>query len=326
MGSCARRGVFISVHSMSKHKKQHFIPACYLKAWCDPLTPDNQTPYVWMFSKNGNIAKNKSPENIFTETDIYTIKSPDGKRDLVFEHGLNQLETEFVKIRRTKLGKLSSLDVVENMKICAFIGAMKVRTPAMRDHHKKQWGEALEMMDDMKEWAKTATVEEKIQASSISSGGSGKGFNYEQVKSMHENPLQETLLPMIGTMTHLLSKLDFAVLCSKDEVGFVTSDDPCVWYDPQAYKRPPLYQSPGLWSKTIEITLPISPAQCLILSRGGLTGKITVDQNIVDQLNRRAIFYSKEHFIVRSKIKRESWFKVDPEPEDSWENTQKRKN
>ena len=318
-------GFFILIQNMSKHKKQHFIPACYLKAWCDPLTPDNQTPYVWMFSKDGSIAKNKSPEKIFTETDIYTIKSSDGKRDLVFEHGLNQLETEFVKIRRTKLGKLSSLDVVEHMKICAFVGAMKVRTPAMRDHHKKQWGEALEMMEDMKEWAQTATVEEKIQASSISSGGSGKGFNYEQVKSMHENPLQETLLPMIGTMAHLLSKQDFAILYTSDKPGFITSDEPCVWYDPEAYKRPPMFRSPGLWSKTLEIILPISPEQCLLLNRFGMKGYIPAPQLLVDELNKRVINYSKNHFIVRSKTKKEAWFKVDPEPEDSWEKMQKKR-
>ncbi len=29
---------------MAKYKKQHYIPKCYLKAWCDP-----DTPYIWTF-------------------------------------------------------------------------------------------------------------------------------------------------------------------------------------------------------------------------------------------------------------------------------------
>ena len=34
-----------------EHKDQHFIPQGYLKAWCDPTTPEGQEPYVWRFTK-----------------------------------------------------------------------------------------------------------------------------------------------------------------------------------------------------------------------------------------------------------------------------------
>jgi hypothetical protein len=72
---------------MAKHKKQHFVPQCYLKAWCDPTTPVDQDPYVWRFRKDGSDPRRKAPENIFHETDLYTIHRPGGGRDLVLEHG-----------------------------------------------------------------------------------------------------------------------------------------------------------------------------------------------------------------------------------------------
>src|SRR5713101_5619201 len=68
-----------------------------------------------------------------------------------------------------------------------------------------------------------------------------------------------------------LCKLDFAVLSTTDDIGFITSDHPCVWHDPEGYKRPPMYQSPGLIYETIQITLPISPEQCIFLNRQGIT-------------------------------------------------------
>ena len=48
-----------------KHGKQHFVPQSYLRAWCDPETPDGQEPYVWRFAKDGTDARRKAPENIF---------------------------------------------------------------------------------------------------------------------------------------------------------------------------------------------------------------------------------------------------------------------
>src|SRR6266851_4585058 len=89
-------------HPMN-HKNQHWVPRCYLEAWCDPESPEGQEPYVWRWEKDGNARKRKAPNKIFTEKDLYTLKRPDGTRDLGLEHGLGGLESDFAKIRRTKL-------------------------------------------------------------------------------------------------------------------------------------------------------------------------------------------------------------------------------
>ena len=81
---------------MAHHKTQHYIPACYLKAWCDEKTPKGHTPYVWVFDADGSNSRRKAPENIFHESDMYTIECEDGNRDLVLEHGLSQLEGDIL--------------------------------------------------------------------------------------------------------------------------------------------------------------------------------------------------------------------------------------
>ena len=313
---------------MSKHKKQHFVPSSYLKAWCDPKCPNNQTPYVWRFSFDGTDAKKKAPDNIFHETDMYTIKGEDGERNLYLEHGLQQLETKFARIGRNKLRKKRDLTIEDNVLICAFIAATQSRTKAMRDHWKKNWELPLKKMEDMMEWAKTATPEEKKRAASISSISSldnNKSLDYEQIKELHENPLQKMLPGMISSLTPMLTKLNMAILCTNNIPGFITSDHPCVWFDPEAYKRQPLYRAPALMYPNLEITLPVSPQQTILLSRHDYHGYIDVHNEIVDEFNRRTRFHSDEYFVVNRNMKKEFWFDPGEEPDDSWEKTQEKK-
>lgn len=312
---------------MSKHKKQHYVPACYLKGWCDPHTPANQTPYVWLFDVDGNNPRRKAPENIFRETDMYTINRADGSRDLTLERGLHEFETEFTRIRTRKFNYGRPLDQSEHILLCAFTAAAHARTPSSREHHRKQWERPLKMMEEMMEWEKTATPDEKRKAAAVHvpSSSSKGSLTYEQVKELHDNPMQKMLLPMIQTTTPLLCKLDFAIFVSNDEVGFITSDHPCVWFDPESYKRPPLYRGPALMYKTIEITMPLSPSHCLLLNRQGITGYVEATQTILDELNRRARFSAENYFVVRQNFKKDHWFDSGIEPDDSWEKQHARK-
>lgn len=306
---------------MSKHKKQHFVPACYLKAWCDPDAPATQTPYVWLFDKDGSNARRKSPGNILHESDMYTIHRADGSRDLILEHGLHQLENEFTKIRNKKLNYGRPLDQTERVLLCAFTAAAQIRTPSSREHHRKQWERPLRMMEDMMAWSKTATPEQKRQAAAthLPSSNSKGGMTYEHVKQLHAKPIQTMLFPMIQVTTPLLCKLDLAILVNEDETGFITSDHPCVWFDPESYKRPPFYRAPALMYKTIEITLPLSPSHCLFLNRQGISGYVDVNLQVVDDLNRRVRFEAEEYFVVRKNTKHDYWFDSGVEPDDSWD-------
>lgn len=303
---------------MSGHKKQHFVPKCYLRAWCDPSTPAGRTPYVWIFDKDGSHPRKKAPINLFFENDMYTVLDDNGNRHLGLEHALGQLENDFVSIRRGKLERHLTLEPNERMALCFFVAAMHARTKVNREHVRHTWAQSLEQMRKLRQRAETATEELRTAASiSTASGSTKRGFTYEDVKRMVEKPLQTTLPVQVSVAGPLLYELDFAIVTTNDAIGFITSDNPCVWWDNNAYKRSPFYRSPALMYDTIEITMPVSPKQCILLNRQGLKGYLPTDQP--DIINRRTRFFADEQFVVRKKLKREIWFDPGIEPNGSWE-------
>jgi hypothetical protein len=304
---------------MAKHKKQHFVPRSYLRAWCDPNTPAVQQPYVWRFSKDGSASRRRAPESIFHESDMYTIPMPDGSRDLRLEHGLKQLEDEFVNLRDKTLAVHREPDLRERVMLCAFVAASHARTPTQRDHWSAIWRQVLEKADAVRAQF-GPDLEERKAPASTPPGPSRRNltFSYDDVRAMMERPIESSLWPMVQAQTPLLAQLDMVVLITTDSPGFITSDNPCVWCDPEAPKRPPFYQPVGLQYDSIEISLPISPRQLLLLNRRGATGYASAPQRLLDEMNRRTRAYCAEYFVTNSQVMRPVWFELGKEPEDSW--------
>ncbi len=68
--------------------------------------------------------RKKSPEKSFTETDRYTIKLPDGRRDLVIEDTLASVESEFVRTL-TRIRRRDRLPMSDKARLCLFASASR---------------------------------------------------------------------------------------------------------------------------------------------------------------------------------------------------------
>jgi hypothetical protein len=55
-----------------EYKNQHFVTEAYLRAWCDPQTPDDGA-FVWKVSKKSPSISRKSPRSLCSEVDFYTV-------------------------------------------------------------------------------------------------------------------------------------------------------------------------------------------------------------------------------------------------------------
>jgi hypothetical protein len=315
------------------HKKQHFVPQCYTKAWIDPTTPVGQKvdPFVWVFDRKGANARRKSPANLFTETDIYTITKADGRRDLYLEHGFGDLEDRFTRIRNLRFAKNQWPTDEEMIYLLAFVATFQARTQANRDHQRQQWGNIRKRMEEMQNSYEEARPARKAvfeRMDSIGPNGSDRstGMTIRDVKAMEEFPIQTMMGTIVKTVLPIFQRMSCAVLQTYDPIGFVTSDQPCTWFDSESYKLQPIFRGPGLNSPTIEVTLPISPKQCLVLShRPKLNGYIDIPQHVVDELNYRHVVHCKDSFISHSKQTRQIWFEEREMPDDAWEKVRERK-
>ncbi len=308
-----------------KHKKQHFVPRSYLKKWCDTNTPDGQEPYVWQFSKDGKIKKNKSPENIFYENDMYTIIDKNNNRNLVLEHGLQSLEDLFCRIRDDIIIKRKKIDKESKYIICAFMAAMHSRTICQREHLKSQWQNLLDVGNMVQKAYSTATKEQK-KSMELSSRlhSNGPSLTLEEVKELADNPIKKTLFTQIEVEIPLIFSLDLAIFNTYGKPGFITSDNPCLWYDPEAYKRQPLYRSPAIAYPSIEIRLPVTPEQFIVLNRQKITGHVDLFPTVANEFNRVTRFNCYKHFIVNCDYLDDYWYYEGKEPDDSWENRNKK--
>lgn len=302
-----------------KYKKQHWVPESYLKAWCDPDAPEKYEPYVWMIPKDGSASKNKAPQNIFCESEMYTIHGSEGERDLTLEHGLSGLEDFFARLRRKQLASRIDLEPDEIFHLLLFVAAMRCRTAAQRNHLQSQWGEALKMMDSLAEQM-TKEGAERFIATQPSSG-SEESLSHEQVRSLAEKPMQNALFPMIIAETELLAQMHLAIIGTNSSSTFIASDSPCVWVNPEIHKLPPFYRHVGLGQTKTEVTLPVSPEQIILISwdeqEDGYL-ELNNDQ-AVEEYNRRTGCLCDKYCISNSNIRKDFWFDPGIEPEDSWE-------
>lgn len=293
------------------HKRQHWVPRAYLEAWCDPATPEGQQPYVWRFEKDGNSRSRKSPKNIFHATDLYTIQLPDGKRELAIEHGLAGLESEFVYIRDEVLARRNRISDKHRILLCAFVAAMKARSRSQLEHLHSEFRRIFGHITEFKEMMEARPPHERALAARQVSppGGNSRTWDYEDMRTVTEGPVAPWVAGITAAQLPYLTQMNFAVLTTTSELGFITSDSPCVWFDPESYKRHPLNRGTGLGYPSIEITLPASPRQMLFLSWSDLAGYIDdVPDRVLDDLNRRTRFHAHQHFVVAYDTTKPIWF------------------
>lgn len=308
------------------HKRQHWVPRSYLSAWIDPVRPEGHEPFVHLFSRDGSTHERRAPSNIFKETDLYTIKQPDGGRDLRLERGLSGLEESFVAIRKEFLAKRKQLPLVRRAKLILFVAAMHSRTPMMRDHHGEFWRRVQDIGEEVERWMKTATPEEKKRAASIPTLGSrdGKSMSMDDVRKITNSPMEHTLIPMVQAEAPLLGMMEALIFCTNNKPGFITSDTPVVWYDADAYRRPPLLRAPAFMHPGLEITMPISPSQLLLLRHAQEDGPVVMylddsSDILVKEMNRRTRHHCRSGFVVASNYIDPIWLDSGTLPDDAWE-------
>ncbi|WP_109486425.1 DUF4238 domain-containing protein [Occallatibacter savannae] len=288
---------------MASHSRQHTIPRSYLAAWVDPVTPAGQTGAIWRISKDRSKKWRRSPEKTFLETDRYTIKLNDGGRDLSVENTLAQTENDFQLILKT-IRRRQTLTPLQRAKTAIFCAAMLGRSKKQGDYWLEQWKQQVE---------KLRRMEKKVGAAEPSLS--------QKLEESLANSHPDLAINTIKSAAPVLSTMSLTILTTKDPDGFITSDAPAAMYNPGAHKLPPLYRSPGLLQKEIEVALPLSPQELALYTWKPMRYLYTeIPKSLLDEVNRTTYFFADQEFISWKGNLNEAWFVVREAPPDAWEN------
>ncbi len=279
---------------MAKNKptKQHYVPECYLRGWVDPKTPAGQEPYVWIFNRGEKVGRKKAPSNIFTETDLYTLRLKTGEKDYSIEETLSNLEGRYANIFRNKIQKHLPLSEEEHITLCAFVAAMLQRTPRYRDNMDRFHNELIEHTEAME---KSHGIDSKES---------------EKMKEFQKNSHRMSIVQMLPSITEMLMPMSVAFLCAKRGSKFVTSDDPCNLFNPDLQFQK--FHSPGLSQKNVQVTLPLSPEIALCMSWSPLRGYAEWSNNEVEEMNRMVVGHCYKYFVSHNSKVRRHWFRRYP--------------
>jgi Protein of unknown function (DUF4238) len=267
-----------------------------------------------MHSKKGERPRKKAPAKIFVEKDFYTIRKADGERDLVLEHGLSQLESRYVALRRNKLDHRLPLNAQDRVNLAAFVAAMFARTKSRQEFIREQWQGVLELMEHMSEAMRDASpLQRKQMARALAPlpGEENRGMDIDEVKQIVEAPVQSFLVPSAAASTPFLARMPFAIIEVSEPAAFITSDAPCVFFDPELLESSPGFAAGGLISPTIEVSMPLSPRQYILyghLIRFGCNYlPLSPDNALVDQINRRTYAYADESVVSSRNVIELHW-------------------
>ena len=123
------------------------------------------------------------------------------------------------------------------------------------------------------------------------------------VKKLADKPIQHMLVAIIEGDLPVLTRMSVVIFTTEDDTGFITSDNPCVWLDPQGGRRPPMLQS-----RTIEVTMPVSPGALALLCWEDVPDYKNLGLHAVDDANRLQQIACDEYFVVRRNACRPVWF------------------
>ena len=119
-------------------------------------------------------------------------------------------------------------------------------------------------------------------------------------REMAAAPLQNMLPSIIRSDLRILAQMSLTVMTTEDGVGFITSDNPCIWFDPE--RRRPLLQS-----RTIEVILPVSPHNLAVLCWREGRDYWAAGAEELTNANRLQQRHAEDYLIVRRNIFQPTW-------------------
>ena len=289
------------------HERQHWIPKAYLSAWCDRDPATQNPPRIYRYLKSGSYKDYRSPKQVFADPDLYTVPDPDGGRNLGTEHALGRLEDAYARTRDRVLAKRNPIIGDARRDILLFIAALRVRSSTMRDQRAASDLAALRIADDMNASLLTITSERRrTLPQKFSSNPESGSIPLKEFRRLASRPFGETLPRDVVAEARILDQMHISILMVPNEgETLITSDAPVVWWDPT--DPPPSRRPLGLGRPAIEVTVPLSPTICALVTHQPDSDYVDISAVTVDEINMRTLYRCRDIFLSEKSSLKVNW-------------------
>jgi len=274
---------------MSNPKFQHYVPACYLREFVD------SDGFVWIFSRDGKTKRKQKPERTFGSNHLYTINVK-GKKDYRIEKTLANIEGAYAKIFKDKIKKHKPLSDYEHIILCVFVAAQLQRTLRFKENEENFIQQIVEMGTQV---------------------ALSHGVESEEVKKWQEykqDAHKITLVQSFPHLTKILMQMSLAFLCSPNPQKhyFITSDDPCVMFNPDLQWQK--FYGPGFGQQNVQLTLPLSPEIAVMFCWANYKGYSWLSGSRLEEFNRMTRGHCNKEFLTSSEKVKSLWlWKLPPD-------------
>ncbi len=139
----------------------------------------------------------------------------------------------------------------------------------------------------------------KLEAMEKAHGASSETSDYWKKSKENQDMFVMGITTALEMNLHRVTDWLIYETCS-DEIHFITSDNPSCRYDFSLMNS--FYGIPA-FSKTTEITLPVTPKFALVGNFVGLNGYVTAYHNQVEEINDRTLMSTHSQFYSSRKLK-----------------------
>lgn len=296
-------------------RTHHFVPQFQLEYFA---LPDGT---VQQYDSKENIYTRSTKSHLAAENHLYTWTDDKGNKNVLIEDMLAKLEGEISVIVK-KVNNLELHFSNEERSLLSFFVAMQMyRTPQNRERTKQMVAKMT------KKIMKTPAMDSQVFMSHIEEASKRipllKDMKKEDIEAMRKTFLEEDydlqvpneyfLKFMVENMRDVaahIHEIGWVFLIAPESSQFITSDDPYVM---SRAHRPgdPAWVGPGIKIMGTEITLPLTPKVCLLMSPSikGVSHR-TADQGTVREINLRTashcrrFLYGGNEILLRSLVKR----------------------
>jgi hypothetical protein len=138
--------------------------------------------------------------------------------------------------------------------------------------------------------------------------------HHDVVRLHKDQPLVFGLVQFVNSLAPYIYSMNCAIFETTLSPGIITSDNPCLWMDPEALNPAYPFRYYGLGSPTLNVLFPLSPRQYVSFADKGPDGymewstKPNLEQEAVKSLNRLTALNCDDRIVVCENVLKNEWF------------------